>query len=271
MRRAKLYLANLLEAFPAAMVQAWRSAGWQGLLLAVENYLLRRLLLPVALPGMGRLHHCGEAANYLDNICLGELRCEPVEAHLRAAVAPTIIDLGVNVGITIRWWFTLNANARVVGVDMVDEALAFTTDALQRLGIGSERWTPLSCALGDATRAAVPLFFTDPLEGTTRLGVGAGPRRREVRVDTLDHVLATLPLPSIDLLKCDIEGAGGAALSGGLDTLARTRFVVAETHDPDETRRMTLVLTQAGFSLFRVWGRTFWWENPRLVQGPVLS
>jgi FkbM family methyltransferase len=262
--RAKLYLANLLEVFPPASVQAWRAAGWRGLLLSTQNYLLGRLLVPVTLPGMGALRRSAEASNYLDNVCLGELRCPEVEEQLRATASPTVVDLGVNVGITVRWWLALNVRTRVIGVDMVEEALAVTTDALAGLGIARDRWVPISCALGATTQAAVPLFLDDPLEGTTRLGAACGTLRREVPLETLDHLLAPLSLARVDLLKCDIEGSGGAALAGGPETLARTRYVVAETHDADETRQMSSALASAGFVLFRVQGRAFWWENPRV-------
>jgi hypothetical protein len=43
--------------------------------------------------------------------------------------------------------------------------------------------------------------------------------------------------------------------------LARLRWVVVETHDPEELAQSATLLTDAGFLLQHFHGRTMWWAK----------
>ncbi len=262
MNRAFIHLSQLFQSFPRALIQAFKVDGWSGVNAATCSYLLAGVPFPFRLGSVGSVRTLQEVRNYLDNIAFGELRWERVESCLRLASEPVVVDLGVNVGISIRWWLHLNPRARVIGIDMLQEALDFTTTALKGSGVGTN-WTPICAGVSDEPQKERAISYEDPLEGTTSLQSSTGSRQRTIRMDTLDHLLQGENPPHIDLLKCDIEGYGGLALKGAPATLSKTRFVVAETHDETETRLMTDLLKGSGFGLIRISGRSMWWENQK--------
>jgi hypothetical protein len=75
----------------------------------------------------------------------------------------------------------------------------------------------------------------------------------------LDHLVKPLGLRSVTLLKCDLEGFGGFALQGASETLKVTDYVVVETHDSAETKLISKTLFEAGFVIFKVFGKMLWW------------
>ena len=80
-------------------------------------------------------------------------------------------------------------------------------------------------------------------------------------MQSLDATIAPIAPKRIGLLKLDIEGAAGRALSGATETLTKCDYVVVETHSDEETRTSSVALTRAGFQLFRCHGRTMWWQR----------
>jgi FkbM family methyltransferase len=148
---------------------------------------------------------------------------------------------------------------QVIGIDMFQEALAFTTDRIATIGAG-ERWHPLCGAVGESDHVA-ELRFTNPLEGTSRLDSAVGGNLREIRVQPLDAMLAPIGPGRIGLLKIDIEGSAGLALIGATDTLARCDYVSVETHSDEETGASSRELIAAGFHVFHARGRTLWWRR----------
>jgi FkbM family methyltransferase len=148
----------------------------------------------------------------------------------------------------------------VIGIDMFQEALDFTTDRITANGARA-RWHPLTGAVGDR-QSVVELRFSDPLEGTSRLDSVTGSQLRKIRVQTLDVMLAPFAARKIGLLKIDIEGSAGRALLGAHETLARCDYVSVETHSDEETRTSSKVLIAAGFEMFHCRGRTMWWHRP---------
>jgi len=100
--------------------------------------------------------------------------------------------------------------------------------------------------------------FSDPLEGTTSVAQASGDQRRRVPVRCLDSVITE---PEVMLIKCDIEGFGGYALSGARAVLKRTRYVVTETHGAEEMALMSHVLFEEGFTPFQLSSRSLWWRK----------
>ena len=255
----KRYIRRVVEEFPHAAAESYRVFGWRGLYLALCAYVLRHQPFPVSLPRFGKVHSWGEAINLVDNFALGELRSDPVEAHLCGLAEGWVVDVGVNIGVTCRWWLTLSAKLEVIGIDMFEEALDFTTERVGLLGQRS-RWHPVCAAVG-ASDGLVEVRFSDPLEGTSSLQSSNGENSRKMRVSSLDAIVARIGPKNIGLLKLDIEGSAGRALAGASETLTKCKYVAIETHSDEETRTSSVVLSHAGFQLFRCHGRTMWWER----------
>ncbi|HYR58697.1 MAG TPA: FkbM family methyltransferase [Chthoniobacteraceae bacterium] len=254
----KRYLRDLIEAFPHALIESIRHAGWRGAYVAFCAFVLRSVPIPVRLPDVGLVALWNEAANVVDNLFLEELRCGEVEREMAAAVEPVVVDLGVNVGITVRWWLALNASARVIGVDMLEEALAF---AAQRLSAAEREHFSGVCAAAGECNATREVWFEAPLEGTSSLLSSHGRTRRTVEMRTLDSIMSGQDARSIFLLKIDIEGYAGHALECASETLRRCRYATVEDHGPDETSLAARHLHAAGFELAMFKGRQMWWRR----------
>jgi FkbM family methyltransferase len=255
----KKYLRSLIEEFPHAAAESYHVFGWRGVYLAMCVFVFRAQPLPVSLAGFGKIHSWAEAINLIDNFSLGELRSDEVENHLRTSPEPWVVDVGINVGISARWWLSLADRVQVVGIDMFQEALDFTTERVAANG-ARDRWHPLCGAVGESDRI-VELRYSNPLEGTSRLDSPTGVKLRKIRVQPLDAMLAPFPLKRIGLMKIDIEGAAGLALAGASESLARCDYVSVETHSDAETRTSSQALIAAGFRVFHVRGRTMWWQR----------
>jgi FkbM family methyltransferase len=244
--------------FPYVMGKAWQHEGWRGGYVALCG-TLQAMPFPVTVPRCGKIRLLNEAINVIDNFYLEELRDEAAEQALAAAAAPVVVDVGVNIGVTIRWWLSWNPCARVVGIDMLAEALDFTRARLAEAGT-ADRFEGVCCAVGEA-EGTMEAWIDDPLDGTSSLLSEKGRQCREVAVRTLDDALAAAAPGPIFLLKLDIEGYAGVALRGAAATLARCGRVTIEVHRPEETREAASLLHQAGFELDRFKGRQMWWSR----------
>jgi|APTNR8051073442_1049403.scaffolds.fasta_scaffold04237_9 FkbM family methyltransferase len=258
-----IYLRELIVSLPLALIKAGKNFGPKGAWLAFCDIALTFIPVPITLPGFGGLSRRNEARSLLDNFCLGELRCDDVEQAIKASPAPQIIDLGVNLGMSIRWWFSLNERAKVSGVEMMQESLDYTTERLRECHPGCD-WNPLCCAVASADADNMEISFSDPLEGTTSAKDATGGTKRSVPVRSLDSLFAA-DTDEILLLKCDIEGFGGYAMQGGRELLLRTRYVVTEMHGADEMELMSRELMSAGFVPFQLSSRSLWWRRPQSV------
>jgi len=162
----KKYLRSVVEHFPHAASEGYHVFGWRGWYLAACGFVLRRQPFPVTLPGLGKIDSWDEAMNLTDNFSLRELRSDLAEAHLKSSRGPWIVDVGGNIGLTCRWWLSLSPAARVIGVDMFQEALDYTTTRVTAAG-QLPRWHPVCAAIGDR-EDVIEVRFNDPLEGTSK-------------------------------------------------------------------------------------------------------
>jgi len=219
---------------------------------------LRAVPFPLNLPVFGTVATLDEVLNIHDNFGKGELRHPDIEQHLRHATAPVVVDCGVNIGVTIRWWHHLNHQTRIFGFDMMREAHTFTQE---RIGTEQGWYEPITCALAATGGHRLEISFDDPLFGENSVSATGRRQTRVVETGTLDARLVSYDLASIDLLKIDIEGHGAEALKGGLRTLARTRYVLFETHSPNEMSEASSLLHGAGFRLIAMRNRTLVFER----------
>lgn len=255
------YLKSLFFYFTQAVPRGIASDGIRGLYLATCIYLLKIYPFKISIPKFSRIANLHEAENYFDNFSLGQLRDDEIENHLSKQENPLVIDIGVNIGITVRWWHFLNGAAKVIGIDMISEALDYTG---RKLGSKAcwENWVPV-CAAVSSEDKDIEINFDDPLLGTNSLSAKIGKEVRVVRARRLDSILSDYSLAKIDLIKIDVEGHAGEVLSGAGKFLHLAEYVVVETHGRQEIARATKVLSDAGLYQYRLHGRMLWFSRAR--------
>jgi FkbM family methyltransferase len=187
--------------------------------------------MPVAvnLPIFGSVSTVAEVKNIHDNFAVGEMRDPVIEEAIHVSPSPVILDCGVNVGITVRWWFQFHSRCRVVGVDMVQEAHDFTAAKLSGIRPGMEAFYEAECGvLASAEGREVAFAFDDPLHGENAATTAAGQHKRSIRSLTLDGIASRRNLDVITLLKLDIEG-GGETLCSELPIVCRKQSTLSSS------------------------------------------
>jgi FkbM family methyltransferase len=148
----------------------------------------------------------------------GLLRHAPAEAGL-------ILDLGANTGIVTRWLLARFPAAQVIAVEPDPETCA----ALRRNLTGQPRATVVEAGIGGSSGRA-------DMSGSS----GAIGRRIDVTetgsiaVLTVPELLARAGVDeaaTIDVVKCDIEGAERELFAGSGAWIGRVRALAVETHD----------------------------------------
>jgi FkbM family methyltransferase len=233
--------------------------GGYGLYLLPFKQLKKNPCPAINVPIFGNISNYNEIINLHDNFGVGELRDWKVEQAIREAEHPVIIDCGINVGITVRWWFYLNQDCNVHGVDMMEETHSFTQS---KLGPETDQYHPNVCALYSEPGVAFDVPVFDPFYGENSLDmeIKEGAENRQFVSQTLDQLFGD-DKEVVVLLKIDLEGAGGKALAGGEKLLDRVQHVIFETHDEEETKLASMVLARKGFALRRMARRNMWWEK----------
>ncbi|MDD5440086.1 MAG: FkbM family methyltransferase [Candidatus Omnitrophica bacterium] len=199
--------------------------------------------------------------NIRDNIYRGSLRDSVVEKKIGRAREPVIVDCGVNVGITVRWWLYLNPGCRVYGIDMMQEAQDFTVKSLpERL---KKNYTPITAALDFENGRAVEVKYDDPLFGGNSLSAeGKFLHTRGIRSVTIDSCIRTYNIKTIELLKIDIELSAERMLYGAAETLGKVRNILLEWHHEEKERKgSVLFLQKTGFRIRREYKRHIWFEK----------
>lgn len=215
-------------------------------------------------PIFGNIRTLHEIRNIFDNFgAPRQIRDGYIESYLSKQAAPCIIDCGVNVGVTVRWWFHLNKNARIFGIDMLKECQDFTVESVKSIGLGHDSYKPVVAALWSESGKDFTIAVHDPLCGDHSFDwKGTGPAARTVVTKTLDELFVPEVLDKVDLVKIDLEGAGGSALEGARELLGKTKHVVIEIHNDRESGPAEKALKDSGFCLRRANDRNMWWEKP---------
>ena len=137
---------------------------------ALAGWIMYGLRCPVSwlppLAGFGPFTHRDEYASILDNFFEGALRFEPLERHVSSTTNALVLDVGVNVGITVRWWLHLNPHAQVIAVDMIREANEFSARALAAVNPAYPAQVRYVEAVVGETSGSMEISFDDPLAGT---------------------------------------------------------------------------------------------------------
>jgi FkbM family methyltransferase len=220
--------------------------------------------IPITVPVFGVIRKRYEITSIHDNFGLGQIMDDYIEAYLRDSDDPLVIDCGVNVGITVRWWLWINDALEVVGIDMMEEAHKFTVEALEISGISTKRYKCHTEALWRKSGEPFSVDAEDPLLSISSLSKkGHGLNKRNLISRTLDSVFSENMPHKVSLLKIDLEGAGADALEGASILLTRTEHVCFEYHDDEERKKSSELLSRNGFCLRRENNRHLWWERGR--------
>jgi len=231
---------------------------WVLLSLYFKKWGLIRL--PVCLPVFGAISLKEELISIRDNILSGSLRDREIESRVNTAKKPIIVDCGINVGITVRWWFYLNPDAVIYGIDMMNEAADFTTRSLPEKF--RKKFVPITAVLGSSTGKTVELNYDDPLFGGNNAGAASGySEKRSVRSVTLDDCLAPYNLGSVELLKVDIEDSAGEMFRGAKQILPKVKNILLEIHSDKENNDALKILDHNGFRIRKTFKRHIWLEK----------
>ena len=125
--------------------------------------------IPIRVPIFGIIRTYYEIKNLHDNFGTGELRDKKVEIYLSRKQTPCVIDCGVNVGVTVRWWFYLNSQTKVFGIDMIEETQKFTIESLKSIDIDPGRYKAIVAALWSENGKQFKMRIGDPLFGDNSL------------------------------------------------------------------------------------------------------
>lgn len=217
--------------------------------------------LPLSFPVFGLITYAEEALNIRDNILKGSLRNRRIEKEIRKAKNPVIIDCGINIGITARWWFYLNPAATVYGIDMMREANEFTLKALPECF--RNRFVSVTAAMSSESNRIFNISYTDPLFGGNSLlaAKDEGPYVRKVRSLALDDLLDRYHIETADLLKVDVEAAAEFLFYGAQKSLPKIKNILLEIHCEKERKNSVSLLLANGFSIIKDHKRQIWFSR----------
>lgn len=159
----------------------------------------------------------------------------------------TVVDVGANVGIVSIQ--QARRGARVFAFEPNAECFRRL-----RRNVAANRLSPyisaVNCAVGAAPGRGmllVPRGLTT-FGSVTPLADTASAPESAVDVTSLDHVMPSLDVARIDLLKIDAEGAEYDVLRGAERTLGIVDRVVVEYHSLDLLRQVEALLSDRGFT-----------------------
>jgi FkbM family methyltransferase len=138
----------------------------------------------------------------------------PTEVH-------TIVDCGANIGITALYFANAYPNARILSIEANPQNFALLKQNTEMVS----RIEPMHACIVATPQPSVRFTIEGPAWGghiVERGGI-------EVPAMTLDEIVASHGLSSIDLLKVDIEGAEEAVFAHGT-YLGCVQHVIVELH-----------------------------------------
>jgi FkbM family methyltransferase len=170
-----------------------------------------------------------------------------------------IVDLGANVGVSIRYWQKNFPNCTIVGVEPHPENLKVCELNVRGL-LNEGRCKLIRACIGSVARRSQ--ITTDDGEWGHRLVKGEASSGDTVEVITMADVLRYIPDKAlIDLIKCDIEGGEAELFSDCSGWINRVRVLVIEIHLPYSEGKLISDLVRCGAS-FRMISKMERKENP---------
>jgi FkbM family methyltransferase len=185
----------------------------------------------------------------------------PLLREVRGPVR-TVIDLGSNIGLTVRLWQARFPGARVCAVEP-DEANATLLERNVLAPPLPEAGAPTvvrACVAGAA--GFVTLDRSGAEWGITMTREGSPDATQRVEAITVSELLRRFghEAGDIDILKCDIEGAEAEVFAGECEWLVRVRHLAIEVHQPYDIARFLRDVDRIAPGRFRVTHQ--WPGNP---------
>jgi FkbM family methyltransferase len=167
---------------------------------------------------------------------------EPVLSHQLRDVK-TVIDLGANVGFSVRLWQQLYPKARIICVEPDDSNLQLCQRNVRSSGQLGPVVFIQACVAGSARRVSL-----DRSGGESRFRIRDDVSSGDyVDAITLTQLLERTAVTGfIDLLKCDIEGAEAEVFADCRAWIRRVRNLVIELHLPYSRQQLLQDLRRGG-------------------------
>ncbi len=176
------------------------------------------------------------------------LQEEVYERIHRPQEGDTVIDVGAYVGMfTVKTALHLSHSGRVLAVEPSQDNFSYLS--LNTRGLANVTQVPV--ALGASTGYG-RLTSTDA-SPCHQLTEQRGKDTEEVRIETMDDMVARLEIDKVDFIKIDVEGSELKVLQGATNTLRNNRLhlAIAAYHDLDtgepELPQVCELLKNAGF------------------------
>lgn len=202
-----------------------------------------------------KVSHLLTNATYRKGLIAGVAATVENEPFLRAHKFSTYIDVGANKGQFALAALAANPTGRVISFEPVDTAIA----AFKRVFSRDPRVTLHECALGEVDGSAIIRVPESSGSASMIVPLSGSIRDQEIRVRTLDGVLAESSFQEPALLKLDIQGFELQALRGGVRTLRRFSDLFVEVSftslAPEHATAQQIIeyLTPRGFVLAGVY------------------
>ncbi|MGC9217698.1 FkbM family methyltransferase, partial [Acidithiobacillus sp.] len=168
---------------------------------------------------------------------------------LGAATNPVrnIVDLGANVGYSLRFWMENFPGCRVLAAEPDGGNLALCRRNVELSGVGLQVDVTQACVMGG--RGEVQLDVGGG--GESGFAVSRDPSKAKkavtVRAVTVPDLAEALgPGQPIDILKCDIEGSEKEVFKSSATWINRVRLAAVETHSPYSVEELLADIAAAG-------------------------
>ena len=162
----------------------------------------------------------------------------------------TIVDLGANVGMSVRLWQTLYPQARIVAVEPDADNLAMARRNVLPNSNGQSPMLIQACVAGRAREVSLDRSGT-AYAISMRDDAGAGDKVAALTMPQILERGGISSADSIDLLKCDIEGAEAEVFADCAGWIDRVKHIAIELHAPYTAEKFLADLRKAG-ARFRV-------------------
>lgn len=161
---------------------------------------------------------------------------EPV----RKAQRPLVLDVGANAGAFSHFVHCLNPTVEVIAFEPLPVMVGRLNELKKQTGIN------LTCHAKAVSRTVGEVFFESPhgYDGVSHISSSNAPNASNFKVPatTLD---ATLGGRKVDLMKIDVEGFECDVLAGGPNTVANTRYIIAEALTEEHFNKIVQALGPA--------------------------
>lgn len=211
---------------------------------AMARFLFWRVFMPESGSRSGKVVHTPEGISlarrrdfvmYASLFAHDEYRADLWGRELAQQSGPLILDVGANLGFfALRCWALCHA-ARLRCFELIPECAAAAESRLRQCGCGDYR--VINAAVGAVAGGHLTVRYDTPSSATNSTTQDKGVFYASVPRVALDDWFPREELRSARpfLVKIDVEGCERDVITGGLDVLTSSEFILLELHDTHET------------------------------------